>query len=152
MGKTGQLIKKGTVFAQKLYTTSDDMLKIYNFEIEVARRGRAYQKAGIKKTVDELEKEAAEIVKNTSPNYARVGEFVRISRMLPFGNFMSFPSEIFRSGTGIVDQILKDLRDPITQSLNPFTSTNIMKECCHEKINRINYYNECFTLWSNRGF
>ena len=134
MGKTGQLLKKGTVFAQRLYTTSDDMLKIYNFEIEVARRGRAYQKAGIKKTVDELEKEAAEIVKNTSPNYARVGEFVRISRMLPFGNFMSFPSEIFRSGTGIVDQILKDLKDPVTQSLNPFTSTNIMKNVAMKRL------------------
>lgn len=127
LGKTGEVLKKGSMFAQRLYTTSDDVLKIYNFEIEVARRGRAYQKAGIKKTTDELEREAAEIVKNTSPNYARVGEFVRISRMLPFGNFMSFPSEIFRSGTGIVDQILKDLKDPITGSLNPITSTNIMK-------------------------
>ena len=134
LGKPGQLLGKGLGFAQRLYTTSDDVLKIYNFEIEVARRGRAYQKAGIKKTRDELELEAAEIVKNTSPNYGRVGEFVRASRVLPFGNFMSFPSEIFRSGTNIVDQIFKDLRDPITGSLNPFTSTNIMKEIAMKRL------------------
>jgi hypothetical protein len=40
---------------------------------------------------------------------------------------MSFPSEIFRTGTGIAQQILRDLKDPITGSINPITSTNIMK-------------------------
>ena len=134
LGKSGELAQKGLRFAERLYTGSDDMIKIYNFEIEVARRGRAYAKAGTKKTIDELEKEAAEIVKNTSPNYARVGEFVRTSRMLPFGNFMSFPSEIFRSGTGIADQIIKDLKDPITGSLNPITSTNIMKDVAMKRL------------------
>ena len=114
--------------AQKAYVASDDVMKIYNFEIEVARRGRAYAKAGIKKTQDELEREAAEIVKNTTPIYGRVGQLVRLARLSPFGNFMSFPSEIFRSSTGIVEQILKDLKDPITGSLNPITSTNIMKD------------------------
>lgn len=127
LGKTGQLAKKGLQFAEKVYTTSDDVIKIFNFEVEVARRGAAYTKAGIKKTTEELEKEAAEIVKNTVQNYSRVGQFVRLSRGLPFGNFMSFPSEIFRTGVGIAEQIIKDLRDPITGSINPITSTNIMK-------------------------
>ena len=40
---------------------------------------------------------------------------------------MSFPSEVFRTSGGIVEQILKDLKDPITGSINPITSTNIMK-------------------------
>jgi len=127
LGKTGQTVKKGLEFAEKVYTTSDNVIKIFNFEIEVARRGRAYAKAGIKKTEKELREEAAEIVKNTVPNYGRVGQFIRLSRGLPVGNFMSFPSEIFRTGTGIAEQILKDLRDPITGSINPITSTNIMK-------------------------
>jgi hypothetical protein len=127
LGKTGQLAKKGLQFAERVYTTSDDVIKIFNFEVEVARRGAAYTKAGIKKTTEELEKEAAEIVKNTVQNYSRVGQFVRLSRGLPFGNFMSFPSEIFRTGVGIAEQIIKDLRDPITGSINPITSTNIMK-------------------------
>jgi hypothetical protein len=127
LGKTGQMAKKGLEFAEKMYTTSDNLFKIYNFEIEAARRGRAYAQAGIKKTEREIREEAAEIVKNTVPNYSRVGQLVRLSRGLPFGNFMSFPSEIFRTGTGVAEQILKDLRDPITGSLNPITSTNIMK-------------------------
>jgi hypothetical protein len=134
LGKTGELIKKGLNVAEKTYVASDDVIKIFNFEIEVARRGKAYAKAGIKKTTDELEKEAAEIVKNTTPNYARVGQLVRLARLSPFGNFMSFPSEIFRSGTGIAQQILKDLRDPITGSLNPFTSTNIMKDVAMKRL------------------
>ena len=46
-----------------------------------------------------LKKEAAEIVKNTVPNYAYVGEFVKTARLLPVGNFMSFPSEIIRTST-----------------------------------------------------
>jgi len=127
LGKTGQLAKKGLQFAEKVYTTSDDVIKIFNFEVEVARRGAAYLKAGVKKTTEELEKEAAEIVKNTVQNYSRVGQYIRLSRGLPFGNFMSFPSEIFRTGVGIAEQIIKDLRDPITGSINPITSTNIMK-------------------------
>ena len=127
LGKTGELAKKGLQFAEKVYTTSDDVIKIFNFEIEVARRGRAYAKAGIKKTTDELEKEAAEIVKNTVQNYSRVGEYIKLSRGLPVGNFMSFSSEIFRTGVGIAEQIMKDLKDPITGSINPITSTNIMK-------------------------
>jgi hypothetical protein len=47
---------------------------------------------------------------------------------------MSFPSEIFRSGTGIADQIIKDLKDPITGSLNPITSTNIMKDVAMKRL------------------
>jgi len=127
LGKAGQLAKKGLNVFETAYVTSDNFIKIFNFEVEVARRGRAYAKAGIKKTTDELEQEAAEIVKNTVQNYSRVGEYVKLSRGLPVGNFMSFPSEIFRTGVGIAQQILKDLKDPITGSINPITSTNVMK-------------------------
>lgn len=127
LGKTGQLAKKGLQFAERVYTTSDDVIKIFNFEVELARRAKAYEKAGVKVTQDELKQEVAEIVKNTVQNYSRVGQLVRLSRGLPVGNFMSFPSEIFRTGVGIAQQIIKDLRDPITGSINPITSTNIMK-------------------------
>jgi len=127
LGKTGQLAKQGLQFAERVYTTSDDVIKIFNFEVEFARRARAYEKAGVKVSQNELKQEVAEIVKNTVQNYSRVGQLVRLSRGLPVGNFMSFPSEIFRTGVGIAQQIIKDLRDPITGSINPITSTNIMK-------------------------
>jgi hypothetical protein len=127
LGVVGQGLKKIGTTAQKTYVAADDFFKIFNFEIELARRSNIYSKNGIRKTVEELEKEAADIIKNTVPNYARVGQAVRAARMSPLGNFMSFPSEIYRTGVGNIEQILKDLRDPITGSLNPIRSTNVMK-------------------------
>ena len=62
----------------------------------------------IKKKVLQFRPLVKNIVKNTVPNYARVGQFVRGMRMSPFGNFMSWPSEIFRTGFGIFRQGLKD--------------------------------------------
>ena len=56
-----------------------------------------------------LKQEAAEIVKNTVPNYAYVGQAVKTARLLPIGNFMSFPSEIIRTTTGIAQQGIKEM-------------------------------------------
>ena len=44
------------------------------------------------------------------PNYAFVGDIVRASRILPIGNFMSFPSEVMRTTVGIAEQGLKEIR------------------------------------------
>jgi hypothetical protein len=112
---------------QDMYVAEDDIWKIVGYETQLLQRGNAYKKAGIKISDDALKKEVAKIVQDTIPNYAKVGEFVRAARMSPFGNFMSWPSEIFRTGTGIFRQIMKDLKDPITGSVNPITSKNPMK-------------------------
>jgi len=61
------------------------------------------------------------------PNYAYVSDTVRALRVLPFGNFMSFPSEILRTSTNIVERALKEIKDPVTGSLNYFSSTNPLK-------------------------
>ena len=47
--------------------------------------------------------------------------------MSPFGNFMSWPSEVFRTGAGIVRQALEEIADPVTKKINPVTSKNPMK-------------------------
>jgi len=112
---------------QDLYIAEDDFWKVTMYETEKLRRADAYRKAGIKVTPQALKEEAADIVRNTIPNYAYVGDFVRTMRVTPFGNFMSWPSEVFRTSGGIFEQILKDLRDPITGSVNYFKSTNPMK-------------------------
>ncbi len=57
-----------------------------------------------------LQKEAAQIVKNTVPNYAYVGDVVKTARLLPIGNFMSFPSEIIRTTANIAEQGVKEMR------------------------------------------
>ena len=75
----------------------------------------------------EVKDEAADIVRNTIPNYAYVGEFIRGMRVTPFGNFMSWPAEVYRTGYGIMTRALKERKDPVTGSINPVTSTNPLK-------------------------
>jgi hypothetical protein len=125
--KTSRGIKKGAKFMQDMYVAEDDIWKIVGYETQLLQRGNAYKKAGVKISDDVLKKEVAQIVQDTIPNYAKVGEFVRAARMSPFGNFMSWPSEVFRTGTGIFRQIIKDMKDPLTGKINPITSKNPMK-------------------------
>jgi hypothetical protein len=125
--RTSRGVKKVGKFMQDLYVAEDDIWKIINYETQLVKRGDLYKKANIKISDDALKKEVAEIVQDTVPNYAKVGEFVRAMRVSPLGNFMSWPSEVFRTGAGIFRQIIKDLKDPITGKINPITSTNPMK-------------------------
>jgi hypothetical protein len=56
-----------------------------------------------------LKKESAEIVKDTVPNYARVPEFIKKLRQMPFGNFVAFPAEIIRTSGNIMNRAVKEL-------------------------------------------
>ena len=123
--KVSRGVKKAGKFMQDLYVAEDDIWKIINYETQLVKRGDLYKNAGIKISPDALKKEVAQIVQDTVPNYAKVGEFVRGMRVSPLGNFMSWPSEIFRTGYGIFEQALKDLKDPITGSI--LKSTNPMR-------------------------
>ena len=131
LGKSGEAAKRGArklgQTMQDLYVAEDDFWKVTMYEVEQARRGAAYAKAGIKRTPRQLKEAAADVVRNTIPNYAYVGDFVRAMRATPFGNFMSWPSEVFRTGAGIFDRAIKDIKDPVTGSLNYFKSTNPLK-------------------------
>lgn len=54
--------------------------------------------------------ESAEIAKNTVPNYGRVPSFIKnVVRRSPFGNFVSFPSEVIRNIVNITDRGLKEV-------------------------------------------
>ena len=114
-------MKKVGSFLQGKYVAEDDAFKITNFltELERLKIGRAKQlnikRADLDSTLDdavelELKQKAADIVKNTVPNYAYVGSAVKTSRVLPIGNFMSFPSEMIRTTAGIGKQALSELR------------------------------------------
>ena len=103
-------LKKIPEYLQGKYVAEDDFWKITNYFVELNRRQDAYTKARIKKPLDELKKEAADIVKNTVPNYNFVGDIVRTARVLPVGNFMSFPSEMIRTTTNIGGQAIKELK------------------------------------------
>jgi len=109
-------VKKTTKAFQDAYVAEDDFWKIYNYEVELARLRNAYAKKSLP-IPSNIKQEVAEIVKNTVPNYARVGQFVRSMRMSPFGNFMSWPSEIFRTGFGIFNQAIKEIKNPVTRAI-----------------------------------
>ena len=114
-------------YLQGKYVAEDDFWKITNYFVEMSRRKKAYAKAGVDTTTDafaqNLKREASDIVKNTVPNYAFVGDVVRTARLLPVGNFMSFPSEIIRTTSNIARQSIKELRHSkptIGSNLTPF--------------------------------
>ena len=123
-------------FAAKLYQGSDDVWKAYSFEMELAKLQKAFKNnpnAAIpvsdgrnllefgpvikmsdpKMTPQALEtalkREAAEIVKDTVPNYARVPEAIKRLRQLPVGNFIAFPAEIIRTSGNIIQRSIKEL-------------------------------------------
>jgi len=131
LGRMFKKFKKVGEFLQGKYMAEDDTFKITNFVVELDRIIKTgAKKAGMslddfKKTIKQnvgpdgapirneklwaLKQEAANIVKNTVPNYAYVGQAVKTARLLPIGNFMSFPSEIIRTSTNIAEQGLKEM-------------------------------------------
>jgi hypothetical protein len=131
LGRMFKKFKKGGEFLQGKYMAEDDTFKITNFVVELDRIIRSAAKRagmsvddftkGLKENVGPdglkirneklwaLKTQAANIVKNTVPNYAFVGEFVKTARLAPIGNFMSFPSEIIRTSTNIAQQGIKEM-------------------------------------------
>ena len=118
-GKFGKGMKKLYQTAQDLYVAEDDFFKVYNFlsEFDTYKNiyTKAFQNGKIAKIPSDLEiaKEAANIVRNTVPNYSYVGDFVKSMRRTPLGNFMSFPAEIIRTSGNIMHLGLKEARNPI---------------------------------------
>ena len=125
-------------FSAKLYQASDDVWKTYSYEMELGRLKRAFKNDPltginvsdprnfvdfgpvIKRNVGDLsltdaqletalKREAAEIVKDTVPNYSRVPEYIKTLRQMPFGNFVAFPAEIIRTSGNILGRGIKEL-------------------------------------------
>ena len=129
-------------FAGKLYQGSDDVWKIYSYEMELGRLKEAFKNSpesfkmkitdaqnsiqhgarsvdGVvdlkasgmadDEVLEFLKREAAEIVKDTVPNYARVPEIIKQLRQMPFGNFIAFPAEIIRTSGNIYGRAIKEL-------------------------------------------
>ena len=105
-------------WAQGKYVAEDDFWKGATWFVERYRYNKAYQKAfdadKISKmpTNTEIKAMTAKLVRNNVPNYAYVGDFVKNSRVLPFGNFMSFPSEMIRTTGNIAETAMIEMRHP----------------------------------------
>ena len=118
--------------AQDLYTAEDDFFRVYNFLAEAHKLDTAFEtaiKKGIKdingkvvtratKPTDlEIMKEAAQIVRETVPNYAYVSDFVKGVRRSPLGSFAAFPAEIYRTGANTTVRALKEIKDPVRKQI-----------------------------------
>ena len=104
MAKLSNKVSRG---AEKLYMATDDYFKINAFNNELDWLKRAYKGSG--RTLASLEQEAADVVKNTMPNYDRVPPGIKALRNLPMGTFVSFPAEILRTTYNIGRQAVKEL-------------------------------------------
>jgi len=108
-------------WSQDMYVAEDDIWKVWNFLAESYKLNRAYTNALTKGQITkaqipnqiELYKEAARVVRNTVPNYAYVSNFVQGTRRSPLGNFVSFPAEIIRTSANIMEEGLKQIKNPI---------------------------------------
>ena len=109
-------LKRLGAWAQGKYVAEDDFWKGTTWFVERYRYAKAYKKAfdagEISKmpTDNEIKAMTAQLVRNNVPNYAYVGDFVKNSRVLPFGNFMSFPSEMIRTTGNIAETIVTEMK------------------------------------------
>ena len=91
-----------------MYNTVDDIAK-WTKEIT----GKEFQRfdtfTGARKSFDQaIDEAAAWQIRNTYPTYSKVPEFVQNIRKLAFGNFVSFPAEMSRTTTNILDIGMKE--------------------------------------------
>ncbi len=113
----GRLIKIASGKAREAYQGGDDIWKIYNFEFE---QGKLLSAFGSREAAEQalgknLDEYAADIVKNTVPNYERVPQFVKGMRKLPLGNFIAFPAEIMRTSANTLKQALDEIASDTPQ-------------------------------------
>ena len=96
--------------AENLYQAGDDIWKIYNYNFELNKLRNAYR--GVKEgapSEQALKEQAADIVRNTVPNYNMAPEFIRTLRRAPIGNFIAFPYEILRTGVNTIARGIDEL-------------------------------------------
>ncbi len=141
--KIGSFLSSTNTLAKDMYQGGDDIWKIYNFEFERNKLLKAFgtedaATAALGRNLDEY---AADIVKNTVPNYERVPEFIKGIRKLPVGNFIAFPAEILRTSANTLGQAMRELasdnraiQEIGMRRLVGFTSTAVVAPAALQKM------------------
>ena len=129
--------------ATKIYQGGDDLWKIFGYEFEKSKMlniikegthlddadkyfreifGRRFNRftpdgRNLKTREQVIQETAAEIIKNTYPNYSYVPSLVQNLRRLPLGNFISFPAEMYRTSFNLMKFGLREMRssDPLVR-------------------------------------
>ena len=167
-GKPGMFLTSINKRLRDLYQGGDDVWKVYNFEFErnkllsafggnvnvaaravlgderfvdLMQRATANGVPSNRAAAEALDQYAADIVKNTVPNYERVPEFIKGLRKLPIGNFIAFPAEILRTSANTFKQALDELasKDPNIQQIGlrrlmGFTTTTMVVPTAMQKM------------------
>ena len=95
---------------EDLYVATDDMFKVNGYLQELDTLKKAFpDRASTEEGLKVLEEEAADIIRNTFPNYDRVPKGIKALRNLPIGSFVSFPAEIMRTSWNILMQSKREL-------------------------------------------
>ena len=102
------------------YQGGDDIWKIYNFDFERSKiinafggdinRAEEFARSQGFRGDNALNQYAADIVKNTVPNYERVPALVEGLRRLPIGNFVAFPAEIIRTSFNTLNRSIDEVQ------------------------------------------
>lgn len=110
-------ITKVTDISTRLYRASDTVAKAIGWHAEVAR----YRKNYPNWTKEQVERKAAEIIRNTMPTYSMVPDLIKWNRKnILFGPFVSFASETIRNEYHTVRLALEELskRETFSSGLN----------------------------------
>lgn len=101
-----RIVKSPFKVAARLYQLNDEVFKIYSFENE----RRAWAKVDPTLRPEQLDTIAAARVRNTLPTYSLIPKAVQAVRRVGLtGSFLSFPSEIVRTGYHSIRYALADL-------------------------------------------
>ncbi len=107
-------LKGGLRVASRAYQAGDDFFKLYAWLNERARYKKAYPNA----TGSEIKQKAADVVRDTFPNYSLIPEGVKQIRKLPIiGSFVSFRSEMIRTSYKMLLLTRKEIANPETRKI-----------------------------------
>lgn len=104
-----RVLKSALKGIENLYGAEDDFFKIYGFINEFNRHREALPDM----SVEDVEKIAAEKIRNTYPTYSMIPKAVKAIRRFPLiGTFVSFPSEVMRTSYNTIKIMNEELKDP----------------------------------------
>jgi hypothetical protein len=90
-------VKKVYKKTEQLYVAEDDLFRIAAYEKELLTLKEANTLVKTKLTTEQLERKAAEIIRDTMPTYDLIPDAAKALRRLPVGNFFAFSAERFRN-------------------------------------------------------
>ena len=107
-------LRGGLRVTARAYQAGDDFFKLYAWLNERVRYKKAYPTA----TSAEIKQKAANVVRDTFPNYSLIPEGVKQIRKLPIiGSFVSFRSEMIRTSYKMLVLTYKEIANPKTRKI-----------------------------------